>query len=387
MAVNTVPIPSDPGLLANVRRYGTFDLTGCYQCGGCSVSCELVTDSISFPRRTIRYVLLGLKGPLVASLEPWICHDCGDCSLHCPRDAEPRLSMATMRRYLCAQYDWTGLTGKILSSRAWYAASLLFITALTLVLILAYHLYYIGLGLSDLKTPMGLEHVFPLMTYFTRTVILLPVLLLFSRAVRMWWISVHRAGYHLPLSAYFFEAKTYLVETLTHKMMRHCDDRSRWLGHWLLACGVSIMLALKLFALRWFQTDNLYPLYHPQRWVGYLAAAFILYGLAHIFIGRLRAQKEFYKQTRFADLVFPVLLLATALSGLGVNVFRYYGFALTSHYCFAAHVVVATPMLVVEMCFGKWSHMIYRPFALYLQAVKDRASRTLPAGEAVPHGI
>ena len=113
-----VRIQSDPTLLADIRRYGKFDTTGCYQCGSCTISCDLVTDSVSFPRKIIRYALLGLRKPLVESLEPWVCHDCGDCSLICPRQAEPRISMMTVRRFLTAQYDWTGLSSKILASRA-----------------------------------------------------------------------------------------------------------------------------------------------------------------------------------------------------------------------------------------------------------------------------
>ena len=112
-----VRIHSDPTLLADIRRYGKFDTTGCYQCGSCTISCELVTDSVSFPRKIIRYALLGLRGPLVGSLEPWVCHDCGDCSLICPRQAEPRISMMTLRRFLTAQYDWTGISSKILASQ------------------------------------------------------------------------------------------------------------------------------------------------------------------------------------------------------------------------------------------------------------------------------
>ena len=109
MAVGILPVQSDPTLLADIRRYGKFDPTGCYQCGSCTISCNLVGDSATFPRRSIRYTLLGLRQPLVASLDPWVCHDCGDCSIVCPRQAEPRISMITLRRFLSAQYEWTGM--------------------------------------------------------------------------------------------------------------------------------------------------------------------------------------------------------------------------------------------------------------------------------------
>ena len=64
MAAGTLPVQSDPTLLEDIRRYGKFDTEGCYQCGTCTLSCELATDFANFPRRSIRYALLGLRAPL-----------------------------------------------------------------------------------------------------------------------------------------------------------------------------------------------------------------------------------------------------------------------------------------------------------------------------------
>jgi len=145
MAVGILPVQSDPTLLEDIRRYGKFDTEGCYQCGTCTISCELGTDFANFPRRSIRYALLGLRAPLQGSLEPWICHDCGDCSIACPRHAEPRISMHTLRRFLSAQYEWTGIGGALLRSRAWHLGALAFAAVFVVALILCYHLWYVGL--------------------------------------------------------------------------------------------------------------------------------------------------------------------------------------------------------------------------------------------------
>jgi hypothetical protein len=47
--------------------------------------------------------------------------------------------------------------------------------------------------------------------------------------------------------------------------------------------------------------------------------------------------------------------------------------------------MIVTPMLLVEMAFGKWAHMLYRPLALYFLAVRERAARQAPEAEVVPH--
>lgn len=376
-------VQSEPGLLADIRRYGKFDTTGCYQCGSCTLACELVMDFASFPRRSIRYALLGLRKPLLGSLEPWICHDCGDCSVYCPRQADPRMSMMTLRRFLTAEYDWTRISARVLRSKAWHIGALIFVSLLAMALLLGYHLWYVELPFSGfIATPFGLEHMFPIMLYYTLTVSLLPLFLLLSRVFMIWRHTMGGAqAPHIPFSIYAMEALVYVQHTFTHTLMRKCPERGRWFGHWLLAIGTMIMLVVKVFALRWFQTDAIYPVYHPQRWLGYLATIFIVYGLIDIFAGRIRAVKEFYKETSFEDMVFPTLLLLTAISGIAAHIFRYMEFPLTCHFTYAFHVLIATPMLLVEMSFGKWSHMIYRPLALYFQAVKDRARCPAPAGE------
>jgi len=384
MVSGALPVVSDPRLLEDIRRYGKFDSAACYQCGTCTISCELVSDSANFPRKSIRQALFGLRVPLLASLEPWICEDCGDCSIACPRQAEPRISMATLRRFLAAQYDWTGMASRLLTSRAWYLGALLFVGLLVIGLILCYHLWYVGLSFSQLSTPLGLEHMFPLMTYYTATVILLPVLLLFSRVYRIWRLTMGERK--IPASTYFRELWVYIRESTTNSLLHSCPEHQRWRGHWMLAAGTTIMLATKLFGLRWFQTDNIYPFFHPQRLLGYLAAGLILYGVGGILRGRYRAEKEIYKETRFADLVLPILLLSTVLSGLVVHVSRYLGFGLTCHFAYGIHVIFATPMLVVEMAFGKWAHMIYRPLAVYFLAVRDRAEEEVaPVREGVTY--
>jgi hypothetical protein len=36
-------------------------------------------------------------------------------------------------------------------------------------------------------------------------------------------------------------------------------------------------------------------------------------------------------------------------------------------------LIIAVAMLVIEVPFGKWAHMLYRPLAVYLNAVQEKA--------------
>jgi heterodisulfide reductase subunit C/quinone-modifying oxidoreductase subunit QmoC len=306
--------------------------------------------------------------------------------------------MRTLRRYLTGQYDWSGLSSRILSSRAWHLGSLAFVATLVFALLVVYHLYWVGLPVADFATTsMGLEHMFPKILYFTWIVYALPALLVLSHAYRMQRLTMGRAG--APMRLYLAEAGTILVHMLTHKQMRKCPAEARearayerwlrgnetpgvevvprrWLKHWLMALGTVMMVVLTAAFLRWFQTDSVYPLYHPQRWLGYLAAALILWGTTDILWRRLRTRGRGPPKRALS---LPLLLWLTAVSGIAVHVLRCLGLELATHYAYAVHLVICVPMIVIEVPFGEWAHMIDRPLALYFQAVRERAREELPA--------
>ncbi len=378
--------PVFPSLSGEIRKYGTFG-EACYSCGTCTLCCDLSTDPAPFPRRPVQYALLGLREPLLASLEPWLCHDCGDCSTECPQQAGPRESMATLRRYLTAQYDWTGLSGRIYRSGAWAIGSLSAAGLLVVLLMVSYHVAYVGMSLSDLTSEsMGLSHMFPTITYFTLAVVLLPLLVLLSNAFRMYRFTMGgENGGAIRSSAYLSELGTLFYHIATQDRMRKCPEegrKQRHLKHWMIAAGCSIMFVLLVFFLRFFQTDEIHPVHHPQRWIGYLATALLLYGSIDILFGRLEGKKEIHKHSVPEDYTFPALLLLTAVSGIAVHVLRYMGYSFAAHYAYFAHMVIAVPFLVVEVPFGKCSHMVYRPLAIYFQSVRERATSQANEKEA-----
>ena len=375
-----------PGFLQEVRKYGRFDVSGCFNCGSCTVVCGLSNGQASFPRRPIQLALLGLKRPLVESLEPWLCYDCGDCSTTCPRQAEPGESMMTLRRYVAAQYDFTGLSSKIFLSKAWHTIAISFVALLVFALVVIYHLYYMELPMSVpdfAATPMGLEHMFPTIVDFTLVVFLIPFSIVLFNVIRMCRFTMYRnIRVKIPLRLYLIEAKTMIVQMLSHKNIRKCSEaihKKRWTKHWLLGAACTLMFVIKFFFLEWFQTDEIYPLYHAQRWLGYLATAILIYVPLDILISRIKKSVQMHKFSEFSDLTLPIMLLLVAVSGILVHIFRYLDFSLTSHYAYAIHLAIAVPLLVIELPFGKWSHAFYRPLAIYFQEVKERALAEAPS--------
>ncbi len=120
----------DPGLLIELKRYGTVDIGACFNCGNCTAICPLTADEENFPRRMIRYAQLGLKDRLIGSKDIWLCYYCGECSTTCPRQANPGEFMTVARRFAIAQHDVSGLAGALYRS-AWFNA--IFTIVLTIV--------------------------------------------------------------------------------------------------------------------------------------------------------------------------------------------------------------------------------------------------------------
>jgi ferredoxin len=363
-----------------VRKYGKFDTNACLSCGSCTVVCDLSNGYAAFPHKPIRRVLLGLKRSLRGSPEPWLCHDCSDCSTTCPRQADPRESMTTLRRYLAAQYDVTGLSSKVFTSKAWHIGALTFTTLLVFGLAFFYHLWYVQLTVDELMTiPLGMEHMFDTIVYFTVAVFLIPLLIFTAGVIRMQrWIMRGGTRSTVPLRLYLHQAYTIILHMVSHKNIKKCIQQvrgKRFSKHWLLALAVTAKFIIILFFLKWFQTDSIYSILHPQRWVGYLIFAAMIYVPSEIIIGRIRKRKEIHKTSEFSDYSLPVMLLLVALSGIAIHSARYMGFELTSHFTYAIHISVSVALIVIELPFGKLSHVIYRPFAIYFQSVKERAIR------------
>jgi hypothetical protein len=63
------------------------------------------------------------------------------------------------------------------------------------------------------------------------------------------------------------------------------------------------------------------------------------------------------------------------------------GLPAAANIAYLVHMMGVVPMLVVEVPFSKWSHLAYRPLAMYfarLQAEALTARAARPASEAKP---
>jgi quinone-modifying oxidoreductase subunit QmoC len=370
----------NPELLLSLKKFGVRDAATCFNCGNCTAVCSLSSESTPFPRKIIRYLQLGLDNKLMQSPEPWLCYYCGDCSDTCPRQANPGEVMMGLRRYLTSRYDWTGISRWFYTSRAFEVLSILMVAAL------------VGLAFSFFHGPMLTDRVAlnvftPNTTIEILDLLLLAVLSFFllSNAFRMSKAVMASQGgpilkgsslFGIPVQTYLREAKEFVAQFITQRRFDTCGTRSQriqWFVHLLIMTGYSIVFLLVVLGIRWFQRDEIYALWHPVRLLGYYATFAILYGVSYAIIGRLRKSKSVYQHTHSTDWAFLILLWLTAFSGILIHAARMLEMPLTTYYMYVIHLMIAIPMLVIEVPFAKWTHQLYRPLILYLMKVKASA--------------
>lgn len=379
----------NPDFLINLKNFGVEDATACFNCGNCTAICNLSSESVPFPRKVIRYLQLGLKDKLIQSPEPWLCYYCGDCSETCPRQANPGEVMMGLRRYLTSLYDWTGISRLFYTSKIFEVFAILFVAALVDLGFYVYH----GPMLTD---RVALNVFAPNRVIEILDLIMLVVLsfLLLSNAYRMFKEVMgdpnqypelsqtakqqfqNRLIRGIPLTTWVNEAKEFIIQFFTQKRFNSCGTQSQktqWIVHLLIMSGYSIVFILVVVGIRWFQRDEIYPLWNPIRLLGYYSTFAILYGVTYSIIGRIKRSKSVYEHTHSSDWAFLILLWLTTFTGIMIHATRLLEMPMTTYYIYVIHLMIAVPMLVIEVPFAKWTHQLYRPLILYLMKVKEQA--------------
>jgi ferredoxin len=373
----------DPTLMHELKEFGAVEIEKCFNCGNCTAICPLTSNENPFPRNMIRLTQVGMRERLQHSLDPWLCYYCGDCSATCPKQAEPGETMMAMRRWLTAQYDWTGLSGRLYTSKAWSIGALFAGALLVIVLAVLLHGPMVTQNVAlNTFAPVDMIH--------SADLILAAVLAFFllSNLYRMFRLTFSQGNaFKLPpFSVFISEGWKLVFHTLTQARFSQCEGKRRWISHIVLVLGYGTMFVLIVVFLTWFQTDKLYPLYHPQRWIGYTAALAIIYGAGDALLGRVQKKNQMHRYSHISDWLFPILLILLSLSGLLISSFRYIGLPLATYYTYVGHLVVMMMLYICIGPMGKWAHLLYRPFAVYFQEVKAKAAQieSQTPAEAVP---
>jgi hypothetical protein len=288
--------------------------------------------------------------------------------------------MMVTRRYLTSLYDWTGF------ARKFYTSEKFEIMAIGIVALL------VGIGLLIFNTGKpdwqhaALNSLWPKENIELADLVMATVLsiLLLGNAFRCFRFVMGDLAFKIPFKYYKDQGKELLLQFLTQKRFSECTDKKQWFIHLMIMTGYSSVFLLVVVFLRWFQRDQeIYSIWHPVRLVGYYATFAIMYGTTYAIIGRLKKSKAPYKNSHPTDWMFLILLQLTTMTGIFIHFTRLLDWAFLTYFLYVIHMMVAIPMLVLEVPFAKWAHLAYRPVVLYALKVKEQYQREQQA-EASP---
>jgi hypothetical protein len=373
-------VRANPALVDELERYGAEHVSRCFQCGNCTASCHHADDELVFPRRSMRLVQMGLESRLRGGLEPWLCYYCGDCSEQCPREADPGETMMSLRRWLTAQYDFTGLSR--LLYRSWKAE---LVALLTEALITGIGFVTFGFlrGGGDLSVysgpgaflPSSAVHVFDWIMAGTLFSILA------VNCARMWSFTM-RGPNAPPVTPGLYLKHLFLLPRhfLVQPSFRECEDKKPWALHLVLMASYVTLLVLIMFFLHEMQAGP------DIRWsvhaLGYAASIGLIGTSVLALRGRLRRTLPHQRRSHESDWLFLGLLVFVAGTGVIQHLLHRAGLPVAANLAYVVHLMGVVPMLVLEVPFGKWSHMAYRPLAKYLAAVQAEAQANQAAAAA-----
>jgi nitrate reductase gamma subunit/NAD-dependent dihydropyrimidine dehydrogenase PreA subunit len=363
----------NPLLADKVKRFGGFDVSACYNCGNCTAICPLVKEEYEFPRKLIRFTLLGLEDKALSLLELWLCYHCGECTDTCPRSADPGEFMMALRRYAIQKYSWGGV------AKAFYSK-----TALTIVL--SVFTVFVAAMLFLFHGPMNMEYVdiYSFIGYdlihlagivagvFIGLSALANLLIMYFKFIRNHVRTSVKLSVFRQIGLWIWSLiLTVVREMLAQKKYFECKNKHRYVAHMFLFWGfVGLFIATSIHYvgdLAGIHVDWIYP-----RILGIAAGVLLMYGTSYFMYKRLEKKENFTTYSHLSDWLFLILMFLTGLTGFLITIFAVLNLPLATYVMYGLHLLVLFDLLITAP-FTKFAHAVYRPLAIWVSEFFDHA--------------
>lgn len=343
-----------------LERISGASLSTCMQCGACSVVCNLSPDKNPFPRKEMVYAGWGMKDKMIGNPDVWLCHQCGDCSTHCPRGVNPADVISATRELTYKHYASPSYMGKMLSSPAWLPLAI----ALPVLIIAA--IIYLAGTLAIPEGPVNYSNFFPhawLNGSFT-----LITLLSYGIAgigISRFWKDLTKNEYDFEGRRKGFFASFWKVKNdiLAHSRFNKCEkNNSRKISHFLVFYGFILLLFVTLYAIYAAVTDKYpLPLTNPFKLIGNLSSLMLFTGLGIMIINRLR-KREGTERSTYRDWLFIIAMFLLTFSGVIIESARFLNWS-SAYYLYFFHLVCVW-FVIIYLPYTKFGHIIYRTVAM-----------------------
>jgi nitrate reductase gamma subunit len=359
----------DASFTEEIKSLGGISLGKCYQCGSCTANCPLTAEIKAFPRRTLRFIQLGLGERALRTPDMWLCSACLTCKAACPREADPGEIMAALRRYAYSRYSWLPRPTRTLTTSPKLVATL---AVAFMVGLLA--LVYSASEIGHAATTVDFAAFLPF-TFVDAAGVVLGSMVAFGIGINSFkmWKMIGRGSNDPPqrtISQRLRDMVNVIVrEVALQRTLRKCNTgRLQWIAHLSLVVGFTgaAITTTLMFALN--PGGKPFPLDHPVKILGNVSAALLLLG-AGIMIAKRIFQKSTVGRTYFQDGLFLSLLFVVAITGTLSEVARLLNASILAYSSYSVHLVSITLLLGLAP-YTKFAHAIYRPLAMYIAKLR-----------------
>jgi quinone-modifying oxidoreductase, subunit QmoC len=359
----------------------------CYQCDTCNVVCNLTPEEKPFPRKEMLQAQWGLKDVL-KSPDIWLCHQCSDCTVHCPRGAKPGEVLGVLRQMCIENYALPPILARMVGD-------LKFLPALIAMPVILFLVWLYGLGLLGVKVAEGMVHkgiaipdgkivfskLFP--TLLGIDLIFVPAFFfavgVLALGVKRFWDDLNAANpWKVKLQGNLVGNLVPVIkDILMHNRFRSCETTfGRALNHLMLVFGFVFLLIVTSwgFLREWvIHFDSPYNLLlppDPLKWLALLGTGLLLFGIYRIYTARQENAEKAGYGTYF-DWQLIYLIVAVGITGALSWVFRLLGSATLAYPTYFVHLV-SVFCLFFFAPYTKIAHLVYRTTAMVYARMANR---------------
>ena len=360
--------------------HGGGNAARCYQCATCSSVCALAPANAPFPRRQILWAQWGMEDRLMGDAGPWLCHQCNDCSVRCPREVNPGDIMASVRAMVVEKMATPAFLGRLVGNakKTW---PLLVLGPLVYWLVLlgatGIHIPLVDDALAATDGRFHYEHFVPhtliYITYFSATFFVL--LTMFSSGSRYWKMLGANSERKGSLIGALIPA---FIDIGTHKKFATCDRgvfKRRW-GHFLVMWGFIGAAITSGFAVVYLYRETVFfswlnlgysypvPITHWVKWLGNISAVALVLGGLLLWLNRRSTDDKLVGVTTAFDRFFLWVVLAVIATGVLTEVARFVAVPIIlACAIYLIHLAIVLT-LFLTLPYSKFAHILYRTLAM-----------------------
>ncbi|MCK5311761.1 MAG: quinone-interacting membrane-bound oxidoreductase complex subunit QmoC [Desulfobacteraceae bacterium] len=382
----------DLDFIKQVRELGGESLNKCFQCATCTIACPIAPEDSPFPRKEMIAASWGLKDKLITSGDIWLCHECGDCSDLCPRDAKPGDVLSAIRSVAITEYARPKFLANAVNNpkalpfligipAIWFAIlAIITMTAGDTMTKIFHGIFGDILGGRFHWAPAHEAGVISHADFFSTWFVDLTFLptaafaaIVFALGLKDFIRNMHENAMRegktnikkMEVAGFLKALGRVIIPVLKHNKFNECEaNKDRSTPHMMVLfsfIGLFIVTNIFFFTLYVLNSHAPYSQINPVKWLANISAVALIIGVSLMIRNRLAKKEDqptFYKDWYILGLIFVL-----AVSGTLAEVVRLADFAAGAYFFYYIHLI-AILNLFLFLPFSKMAHFVYRLVAM-----------------------